>query len=188
MKFLKYTCFFFLVAAITNCSNPDENKITEQTLLKKDSIPPSIIADSIPVDTTQKAPLVDYTGTYKLRVTRYREFYCDHLIELIQNGDSVYGNYTVKFFTKAKEKIAFFNTTVKGSVDDTENDVNSGSTLEIKIDKQDVDSVVLKANPEALYMIDKFIGSMLSTKFLIDKNTIQNNYAGGEWDIWKRIN
>jgi hypothetical protein len=185
MKAISTLPLLILSIAFTYCGSSEPTEIKNETSPHKDSIVPIVIADSIKKDAI--TPLIDYTGTYKLRVTRYREFIWDHFIELEQTGDSVSGDYRVTFTTRNKEKITVLNTTVKGKVTDNA-DINSGSTLEIQINERDVDSLLLKANPEAEYMIDKFIGSMLSLKFLVKENTIKNNYAGGEWDVWRRSN
>lgn len=130
---------------------------------------------------------INYTGKYELDVGRFHEFNIHHEIELIQAQDSVKGFYDITYTNKKGKLIASYKGRVRGEMMQTIDNVNSGTDLWITLTAQKVDSAYYKSSKEGSYMIDKFLnGLLLTTRFSIKNNTIENNYAGGEWDTWTR--
>ncbi|MEO6305501.1 MAG: hypothetical protein ABIP51_20225 [Bacteroidia bacterium] len=147
-----------------------------------------VVKDTVIEKIAEAEPAINYTGKYTLFVTRFKEFTISHSVELVQIQDSIKGFYSITYSNLKKQPIANYQGEVSGKMKQTLDNVNSGSDLVFDITEQKVDSVKFKASKEAAYMIDKFLESKtLTTRFSINKNTIENNYAGGEWDTWTKV-
>lgn len=69
----------------------------------------------------------------------------------------------------------------------TLDDINSFSFLYLQISELHIDSVQLQSNTEAQYIRAQMSNTIMAIQFSQKDNTIKNNYAGGEWDTWQRI-
>jgi hypothetical protein len=147
----------------------------------------SIVDPIIKEDVLPKVTF-NYTGTYKLKVDRFRDYFQYHTLVLEQENDSITGTYLFKLTGPGKETFAILKGVVNGKMNQTVDNVNSGSELYITLTERDVDSLKLSSNPSAERAARQFLyAPQLGTRFSLEKNTIENNYAGGEWDTWQRI-
>ena len=180
----------FIVSMFLMSCNGGEPKVIIEPVQKNEAVMGDTVkrmAQTEKQPQQEMIPKINYTGKYELDVSRFHEFNIHHQIELAQVQDSVKGFYEIIYITKKGKLIANYKGLVRGKMLQTADNVNSGTSLWITLSEQKIDSANYKANKEGAYMIDKFLeGLLLTTRFSIKENTIENNYAGGEWDTWTR--
>jgi hypothetical protein len=161
--------------------NSEKEKKPQELLIKIDS--GKIVA---PVEPAQ-AEKLKYTGTFNIIVTRFEGYQIGQTLELTQIGDSVKGIYKRDFFVKGNDPFASFVANVEGRIRKFEEAESVMFGVEIK--SYEIDSVRLKQHNWAEKMAGEFKdGPALYIRFSETNNSIEDNYAGGAWDTWTRIN
>jgi hypothetical protein len=183
--------FILVIPALVIVSCKTESARIDQSdsvaVLKTDTgIASPIVQDS--VITEEKKYPVNYSGTYSLSVNdRYENSYIDYWIQLKQIKDSVSGLYTAEYYVRPSNKmVAIFKGKISGiAIQNT--GPNASSDLMIDVYEKTIDS--LNLNEETRYMMSHldFNPITLGVRLSKESNTLENNYAGGEWDTWSRL-
>jgi hypothetical protein len=178
---------YFLSIALLFTACGAEPKEDPQTVPSHDSISEKDSSQQVVAVAAEEK--FDYTGTYELRQDRYNSYIQHHIMELKQQNDSIKGSFSYGVYKAGKKTKPLFEGYILGKMDQTASNVNSGTTLYLYITKNDIDSSLLKTDKDLEFSVRAFgyEPAVLMTHFSKEKNTIEHNYAGGEWDTWTRL-
>jgi hypothetical protein len=151
---------------------------------------PAVIKDTIPlagaiIEAAEQKP--DFTGKYSLWTDHFKPVYFQRDLSLAQAGDSVFGKYRMELYYNKKELIGYLEGDVKGNITVYGEKPEYDADLTIIVTERKLDSLKLSYQ-YVQFSVDHYFSSDVSFRvtYSKEKNTIEHNYAGGEWDTWQK--
>lgn len=173
-----------IIFVFISCSNEKQETVSAipEPTITKDTI---LVADTVKKDPAKWKP--DFTGKYYLWTDHFKPVYFERQLNLTQVGDSVFGDFEMRLYYNKKELIGSLKGDVSGNVAVYGENPKYDANLGITVTERKLDSTRLSYNAVQFYVDHYFSGDVgFSVTYSQKKNTIEHNYAGGEWDTWEK--